>query len=111
MSKYKILYFSCIVLAILCIVPIITCASLMEQQPWNEVSLTIGVYVSIGVMFAFILVAIGIMMTRSTFRCGKCGMEFKGKPFDIIRGAHTNNKRVMTCPHCGIRGICDHEIK
>ena len=111
MSKFKIFYLSCIVLAILCIVPIITCGALMEQQPANEVGLTIGVYVSLGIMFVLLFIAVGIMLTRSTFRCGKCGMEFKGNPVDIIRGAHTNNKRVMTCPHCGARGICDHEIK
>ena len=82
MSKFKIFYLSCIVLAILCIVPIITCGALMEQQPANEVGLTIGVYVSLGIMFVLLFIAVGIMLTRSTFRCGKCGMEFKGKPFD-----------------------------
>ncbi len=48
-----------------------------------------------------------IVIINNTFKCPQCETEFKPRWYEISSWLHIGDKRVVKCPHCHRRGLCD----
>ena len=94
----KKVYWSCISIALICVVLdlIFTCLDMV-----------ISALITSIVMVVFILIGVVIYFCFVKFKCQKCNTIFKGKSWEIFFALHTPTKRYMRCPICQQRVWCE----
>lgn len=65
---------------------------------------------SIVVAVAGIAVAVMLDIKAGYFECPHCKELFIPNMNDYTKGYHTITKRRLTCPKCGITGMCKHRV-
>jgi len=68
--------------------------------PWWAVALII--IASTGISF----VLVGNEISKSEYRCKKCGKTFYPTRTQGAFSLHDGDDRVFKCPHCGHKGFC-----
>ena len=61
------------------------------------------------IIAAVILVTGGVILSKNTYVCSKCGKHFHPKWWRAMLSLHINSDRVFKCPHCGHKGLCRRE--
>ena len=49
----------------------------------------------------------GYRLSRKTYRCSKCAMTFHPRFSTVAISIHIGSRRVLRCPRCGHKGLCD----
>ena len=55
------------------------------------------------------LVITGIVLSKKTYVCPKCGHRFRPKWYQAAISVHAGSDRLFKCPNCGNRGFCRKE--
>ena len=58
-----------------------------------------------------IIVAVAMRIATHTFKCKRCGKEFKIGWTRVIVTEHSDNEYMLTCPHCTTKGRCTEQAK
>ena len=60
-------------------------------------------------IIAAALIISGVLLSKHTYVCQKCGHRFHPKWWQAALSLHVNSDRVFKCPNCGHRDFCKKE--
>ena len=81
-----------------------SCEVHIGAQKYDVEWYVIAIPVVLILVLSFVIT--GIVLSKNTYVCPKCGHKFHPKWWQAGLSLHINSDRVFKCPECGHKGFC-----